>query len=91
MPKLTARERNAASRRWDRAFGRALAGFRDERGLSQLELAHRMGWAHRTTVAKIEAGERPAKQSEVRLLAQVLDVRHEVMMKVTETWFTSTA
>lgn len=87
MPKFTATERDAILSRWDWAFGRALAGFREAAGLGQQDLANRMGWNSRTTIAKIESGERPASASETRLLAQVLDVKHADMLKITESWF----
>jgi transcriptional regulator with XRE-family HTH domain len=87
LQKFTARERIAACRRWDIAFGRTLKAFREARGWDQQDLADRMGWRTRVTIAKLETGRRPVKSCESRLLAQVLDVKHDDMMKITETWF----
>jgi ribosome-binding protein aMBF1 (putative translation factor) len=87
LQKFTAAERVAILRRWNRAFGRALEYVRDKlRGLSQQDLADRMGWESRTTVAKLEAGTRPASSCESRLLAQVLDIKHDDLMKLTDTF-----
>jgi transcriptional regulator with XRE-family HTH domain len=69
----------------DRAFGRALATARDERGLSQDGLALAMGWKNRSTVAKIEAGRRPVSLSEAHLLAQILEMRLADLLKLAET------
>lgn len=91
MPKFTAAERDAILTRWSRAFGKALAHFREDLGLTQQDLADRMGWRSRTTVAKLESGARPPASCEARLLAHVLSIKHDDLIKTTETWFVALA
>ena len=85
MQTFTPSEREARKALVDRAFGRALATARDERGLSQDALALAMGWKNRSTVAKIEAGVRPVSMGEAHLLAQILEMRLEELLELADT------
>ncbi|MGD1255344.1 helix-turn-helix domain-containing protein [Mycobacterium seoulense] len=57
----------------DVAIGASVARFRTARGLSQADLAERIGVAQQT-VAKIEKGTRPLKYSEAAKIARVLRI-----------------
>ena len=54
-------------------FGRRLRGIRQERGLSQEELAFKAG-LHRTYVSSAERGQRNVGLINVERLAQALDI-----------------
>lgn len=47
---------------------------REELGMSQEELAKRMGYSSRTTIAKIESGANNLRQTKVKKFSEVLDV-----------------
>lgn len=70
------------------AVGRKVRDLRRQRGWSQERLAHRMrlhGFAmHQTTVAKLEAGDRPIRLAEAVALAAAFDVPFEAL------WFAPT-
>ncbi len=53
---------------------------RFELNLSQQELADRMGYRSRSTIAKIESGENDVTQAKLRRLAQALDTTAEALM-----------
>ncbi|MCD7730283.1 MAG: helix-turn-helix domain-containing protein [Oscillospiraceae bacterium] len=54
-------------------FGQRIATLRKEKGLTQQELAEKVGYTSRSAIAKIEADERSVSQSELVSLARVLD------------------
>lgn len=58
---------------WLTAFGRHLRGLRIERGLSQMELAHRVG-LHPTYISGIERGVRNVSLVNIHVLAEGLGV-----------------
>lgn len=69
----------------DLAVGVNLQHIRAEKGLSQTglaELAKRAGLSafHQTTIARIEAGKRPLRVSELGTLARALDVKPERLL-----------
>lgn len=57
-----------------KAFGRRVADLRRERGLTQLELAHRSGLGQ-NVISEVETGRRDCRLSAALLLADGLDVR----------------
>lgn len=57
---------------------------REELGWSQDELAHRMGYKHRTSINKIETG-RPVSQKIIARLADALDTTVPYLMGWDET------
>lgn len=58
----------------DDLTARRLKAFREERGLTQTDLAERMGFANRQTLASIEAGERAISPEEMVRAAKALQV-----------------
>jgi Zn-dependent peptidase ImmA (M78 family)/DNA-binding XRE family transcriptional regulator len=58
----------------DHLIARRLKAFREERGLTQADLAERMGFANRQTLTSIEAGERAISAEEMVQAAEALDV-----------------
>ncbi len=69
---------------FDAAFGRRVRELREAAGLTQRQLASQMTAAghtmHQTTIAKIEAGQRPVLVKESSALAGVLGVSQADMM-----------
>ena len=61
-----------------RAVVTVIAATRREAGLTQEQLAERLGW-HRSTLAKIEAGERRVDVPEFIAIAGALKVEPEVL------------
>ncbi len=61
-----------------RAVITVIAATRREADLTQEDLAGRLGW-HRSTIAKIEAGERRLDVAEFILIAGALKVEPEVL------------
>ncbi|WP_280364179.1 helix-turn-helix domain-containing protein [Nocardia abscessus] len=63
----------------ERDFAAAFKQWRELRGMSQTELAHKASEVglpfHQQTVARIESGERPVRVPEAVLLSAVLGVR----------------
>ncbi len=55
-------------------IGERIAQYRQEKGLSQEELAHLLGYKSRSTINKIEKGERDAPRKMVAQLSIVLNV-----------------
>ncbi len=56
------------------AFGRRLAACRQRRGISQADLAEKLGLESAETVSRYERGEREPRLSSLRRLAEVLSV-----------------
>ena len=54
-------------------FGERVKRRREELNLSQKELGERLGYHSRSSIAKIESGERNIKQSQILALARALD------------------
>ena len=54
--------------------GELIAKFRQEKGLSQDELAHLLGYKSRTTIYKIEKGQREVPRKMIAQLSVVLNV-----------------
>jgi transcriptional regulator with XRE-family HTH domain len=57
---------------------------REELGMSQDELAHKVGYTSRSTIARIERGDIDIPQSKVELFARALKVLPEYLMGWTE-------
>jgi repressor LexA len=55
-------------------IGERIAQYRQEKGLSQEELAHLLGYKSRSTINKIEKGERDVPRKMVAQLSIVLNV-----------------
>ncbi len=53
---------------------------REQLGMSQEELAHKIGYKDRTAVSKMEAGQRQVKQSMIVKLASALDTTPSYLM-----------
>lgn len=56
------------------ALGKRIAAFRQQAGLTQAEVAERMGWAHRTSVHNLERGIQRLMLHDVPALAKALKV-----------------
>lgn len=61
-------------------FGEIINKLRKEKGMTQDELAHAVGYKSRSTIAKIESGERDASQSMIIALANALNTSPSVLM-----------
>jgi repressor LexA len=55
-------------------IGERIAQYRQEKGLSQEELAHLLGYKSRSTINKIEKGERDVPRKMIAQLSIVLNV-----------------
>lgn len=55
-------------------IGERIAQYREEKGLSQEELAHLLGYKSRSTINKIEKGERDVPRKMIAQLSIVLNV-----------------
>ena len=53
---------------------------REELGLSQLELAQRMGYTSRSSISKIESGENDIPQSKIKAFAAALETTPSALM-----------
>lgn len=63
-----------------KAFGERAAARRQELGLSQLEVAHKIGFKTRQAYSLVECGERGLSQSKCVALADALDTTVEYLM-----------
>ena len=54
--------------------GKLIAKYRKEKGLSQEELAHLLGYKSRTTINKIELGQREVPKKMIAQLSVILNV-----------------
>ena len=54
-------------------FGERVLALRTEKGMTQDELALAVGYKSRSTIAKIESGERDPHQSMIATIAKALD------------------
>ena len=61
-------------------FGQRILQLRTEKGITQDELAIAVGYKSRSTIAKIESGERDPHQSMIVLLAKALDTTPAFLM-----------
>lgn len=61
-------------------FGERINKIRNEKGMTQDELAHAVGYKSRSTIAKIESGERDISQSMVIKFAKALNTTTAVLM-----------
>ncbi len=61
-------------------FGERILKIRTEKGLTQDELANAVGYKSRSTIAKIEAGERDAPQTMIVALAKALGTTPSYLM-----------
>lgn len=64
----------------DKTIGFRLAGLRKERGLSQRELANRMGYKSDATIAKWEAGANIPNGGKLAQLAQILNTTTDYIL-----------
>jgi transcriptional regulator with XRE-family HTH domain len=64
--------------KWHRAVVTVITATRREANLTQEDLAQRLGW-HRSTIAKIEAGERRLDVAEFISIAGALKVEPDVL------------
>lgn len=55
-------------------IGERIAQYREKKGLSQEELAHLLGYKSRSTINKIETGERDVPRKMIAQLSVVLNV-----------------
>ena len=58
----------------DIAIGQRIKNRRIEIGMTQEELAQRVGYAHKSSINKIELGERRLMQSKIKPIADALGV-----------------
>jgi len=65
--------------RWERLAGIVIAGTRRDLGVSQPELATRLGWT-RNMVANIESSRRSARLSDLFLIARALNISPETLL-----------
>lgn len=61
-------------------FGERVLALRTEKGMTQDELAHAVGYKSRSTIAKIESGERDPHQSMIAAIAKALDTTPAYLM-----------
>lgn len=61
-------------------FGERINKIRNEKGMTQDELARAVGYKSRSTIAKIESGERDVSQSMVIKFAKALNTTTTVLM-----------
>lgn len=62
------------------SLGQNIRIYRERLGLSQSELAERLGYKDRSTIAKIEGGNSDLTQSKIAAIAKVLGVSPVVLM-----------
>ncbi len=74
-----------ATERLNRAIGTVIAATRRDADFTQENLAASMDW-HRSTIAKIEAGEIGVKAADLILIAQVLNTDPEVLFRRILRW-----
>ena len=55
-------------------IGKLIAKYREEKGLSQEELAHMLGYKSRSTIYKIESGQREVPRKMIAQLSVALNV-----------------
>jgi len=55
-------------------IGELIARYREEKGLSQEELAHMLGYKSRSTIHKIESGQREVPRKMIAQLSITLNV-----------------
>lgn len=55
-------------------IGEKIAKFREEKGLSQEELAHSLGYKSRSSIQKIESGQRDVPRKMIAQLSIILNV-----------------
>lgn len=55
-------------------IGEKIAKFREEKGLSQEELAHSLGYKSRSSIQKIESGQRDVPRKMIAQLSIILQV-----------------
>ena len=61
-------------------FGEIINKLRIANGMTQDELAHAVGYKSRSTIAKIEAGQRDVSQSKIVAFAKALNTSTSVLM-----------
>lgn len=61
-------------------IGERIKTLREQRGMTQDELAIRVGYRHKTSVNKIETGERKLMQDKILAFAKALDTTPETIM-----------
>lgn len=67
-------------------FGERVLALRTEKGMTQDELAIAVGYKSRSTIAKIEAGERDPHQSMIAAIAKALDTTPAYLMGWEDEW-----
>lgn len=65
---------------YTKQFGERMRARREELGMSQLDLALKIGYNTKQAISKIEKGERSVKISKIELLADALDVSIDYLM-----------
>lgn len=65
---------------YERVIRQTLRRVREEQGLTQAELAERLG-VHRQTISRTETGKRPVELGEFFDWAQALGVEYQVIFK----------
>lgn len=61
-------------------IGERIKNRRVELGMTQQELADKVGYKAKTAISKIEAGERDLRQTKIRPMAEALDTSIEYLM-----------
>lgn len=67
-------------KKYDIALGLRVKARREELGLSQEELAHKLGYKNRSTVSGIESGTRTVRQELIPKLAEVLQTTYSYIL-----------
>ena len=65
---------------FNEAFGQCVKSRREELGLTQEELAHKIGYKNRSTVSGIEAGTRTVNPEFINALASALETTPSYLM-----------
>jgi transcriptional regulator with XRE-family HTH domain len=71
--------------KWHRAVVTVVAASRREAGLTQEQLAGRIGW-HRSKIGKVEAGERRLDVAEFITIAEALEIEPATLISRVIRW-----
>lgn len=61
--------------------GELIRMYRTRRGMTQQELAEKVGYKHKTAISKIETGEVDLPQSKIQQFADIFGIRPSVLIE----------
>lgn len=65
-------------------IGQRIKKLREERGMTQEELAKVLGYSHKTSISKIESDERNLTQPKIKAIAEIFDVSPSALLGIGE-------